>query len=49
MDPDFEGNWTPEEYYLDDPFHLRYARAVYFALVINSGNDLGKVCVGCLF
>lgn len=44
-DPDFEGNWTPDDEYLDADLPLKYARALYFSLVITYGNDLSETCV----
>ncbi|CAM9952116.1 unnamed protein product, partial [Ectocarpus sp. 12 AP-2014] len=40
MDPEFEGLWVPEEEYLDAALYEKYARALYFSLVITYGNDL---------
>ncbi|CAM9669824.1 unnamed protein product [Ectocarpus fasciculatus] len=39
-DPEFEGLWVPEQEYLDAALYLKYARALYFSLVITYGNDL---------
>ncbi|CAM9716906.1 unnamed protein product [Ectocarpus sp. 4 AP-2014] len=40
MDPEFEGLWVPEQEYLDAALYEKYARALYFSLVITYGNDL---------
>ncbi len=40
-DPDFEGDWTPEEEYLHESLILQYSRSLYFSLIITYGNDLG--------
>ena len=41
-DPEFEGDWTPEEEYLHEGLLLQYSRSLYFSLIITYGNDLGK-------
>ncbi|CAN0099668.1 unnamed protein product [Ectocarpus sp. 12 AP-2014] len=42
MDPEFEGLWVPEQEYLDAALYEKYARALYFSLVITYGNDLSE-------
>jgi len=41
-DPEFEGDWTPEEEYLHESLILQYSRSLYFSLIITYGNHLGK-------
>ena len=41
-DSEFEGDWTPEEEYLDASLFRQYSRALYFSLVITYGNDLSE-------